>query len=380
MSYDLEIWSVRPFEPAFMRRGKGAEHSARNDYTISGNGWQIVINSSDKILPEDIDTEISAAVPGIRYLTEVNLEGAATKQALKLLQSTSKEIAKRMHGVVLDPQSDRITTPSGVTRFIPAKKEKTFSVLNLSWWFLNDVMLKEKGRVSFLSLLQKLLPEALPKRYGEYEPPQYLFAKTGVKHLERFMGRHLDDVMAWYPNRPVTTVEVRCPKPLGPSDRGFRTNSLEIQVERSMLTQPGWAEHLRHFWREMTFLLQPIYGEVRSEGGYTRSGGTVWMTANSIQTKYPFTTRSFFWRGVPRRLGHAVVLGKKYQALWPSFMKKATREGGFAFASTAAWSEKTDLLKVVGPAPKAITLLPGEGLGRKQKYPRIWPFDSPFEN
>ena len=74
---------------------------------------------------------------------------------------------------------------------MPGKTEKTFSVLSFSWWFLDDVMLNEKGRLSFLTLLEKWLPEALPKRYGEYEPPQHLFAKTGVKHLERFMGRHL---------------------------------------------------------------------------------------------------------------------------------------------------------------------------------------------
>src|SRR3954471_5708817 len=128
----------------------------------------------------------------------------------------------------------------------------------------------------------------------------------------------------------------------------------------------------------MTFLLEPIYGEVRREGGYGRSGGTVWVSPSSIRHRYPYTTRSLFWRGVPRKPGCAVVLGKRYQALWPSFMKKATLERGFAFASTADWAGKTDLLKVVGPSPKGITLLPGEGLGRKQKYPSVWPFDHPF--
>src|SRR3954469_475823 len=145
MSYDLQIWSVHPFEQAFMGSRKGGGRSSRNDYTFSGKGWQIVINSSDKILPEDIEPQISSTVPGIRYLTELNLEGKATKETFKLLHSTAKAIAKSMHGVVLDPQSDQITTPSGVTRFIPPKKEKTFSVLNLSWWFLNDVLLKENG-------------------------------------------------------------------------------------------------------------------------------------------------------------------------------------------------------------------------------------------
>ena len=75
-------------------------------------------------------------------MTELNLEGKATSQAVKLLRSTAKEIAKRAHGVIVDPQVDSVSTPSGVTRFVPPKKEKTFSVLTLSWWFLTDVMLK----------------------------------------------------------------------------------------------------------------------------------------------------------------------------------------------------------------------------------------------
>jgi hypothetical protein len=384
MSYDLQIWSVRPVDPplsdfgATGHGGRSAPASANGHCTLSGKDWQIVVNASDRILPEDVEEEISALLPGIAYLTELNLEGRATNAALKLLRSTAKEIARHARGVVLDPQSDSITTPAGVTRFIPAKREKTFAVLTLSWWFLNDKLLTSAGRRSFLALLKRWLPEALPKRYGEYEPPQFHFAKTGLSHLEGFMAKHLSDVMVWYPNRPVTGVSVSCPKPLGPDENGFRTHHVEIEVEAAVLAQPGWAEHLRHFWRQMTFLLRPIYGEVRSEAGYSWSGGTAMFEAALIRNLYPDTTRSWFWRGVPRKLGHAVVLGKEYQQLWPEFVKQATMEKGFAFASTPDWSDRTDLVKVIGLAPKAITLLPGEGLGPKQKYPPVWPFDPPF--
>jgi len=123
MSYDLEIWSVRPFEPASMPKGTGVT-SAGRDYAVLGCGWQIVINSSDKMLPEDLPDEVAAALPGIRYLTELNLEGKATHRTRTVLQSTANKIAQRMHGVVLDPQRDLIITPSGVTRLLCAKTEK----------------------------------------------------------------------------------------------------------------------------------------------------------------------------------------------------------------------------------------------------------------
>ncbi len=378
LSYDLHIWSVRPFQRSFLNRpgqpdGPGAEECA-----LCGKGWQIVINASDRVLSEDVENEIAALLPGIEYLTELNLEGDATNAAKKLLFSTARRIAKQTHGVVADPQTDGISTPAGVKRFVAPKAEKHFSILNLSWWFLTDVMHPKAGRMSFLGLLEKWVPEALPKRYGEYEPPQHLFANTGKAHLEQFMAKHFDSVMVWYPNRPVTGVHVSCPKPLGPGEQGFRTNLVEVKVESEALAQPGWAENLRNFWRQMTFLLQPIYGEVRTEGGYTRRGAAVMVDAAGIQTSYPWTTRSWFWRGVPRKLGHAVVLGREYQRLWPQFARGAAMENGFAFASTPNWSGHVDLADIIGQAPAGIELLSGEGCGPKQKYPSVWPFAPPF--
>ncbi len=366
MSYDLQIWSIRPV-------------AAGKSRVIPGKNWQIVINESDTVLPEDIEEEISALLPGISYLTELNLEGASTQAAKKLLASTAKAEAQRAHGVVYDPQTDRVSTPSGVVRYLRPKKEKTFTILTLSWWFLNDLLLTTSGRRAFLTLLQKSFPEAMPKRYGNYEPPQHVFAKTGMSHLNRFIGRNLDFGLVWYPNPPTTGVSLHCPDLLGSGDRGFRTHLVEIGVELSVLSQPGWAEQLRLLWHQMTFLLKPIYGDVRTESGYSRSGGAIYHSANiALQEHYDDATRSWFWRGIPRKLGLAVVLGKEYQRLWPAFKKNATVEKGFAFASTNDWSKKLDVGKIVGPAPKAIALLPGPGMGREQKYPPVWPFDPPF--
>jgi hypothetical protein len=312
----------------------------------------------------------------------LNLEGKQTNAAFKLLESTAKAIAKGAHGAIVDPQSDRITTPAGVARFVPPKKAQAFSAVVMTWWFLNDVMHKADGRRALLSLLRRLLPEALPTRYGEYAPPQHVFSKTGAAHLERFIGKHLDSVMEWYPSRPVVGVRVSCPKPLGPGERGFRTNCVSIDVETTALAQPGWMENLLHFWQQMTFLLRPIYGEARTEGGYLRRGSAIYFEAAEMMKKNRFAkkTRSWFWRGVPRELGHAVVLGKEYQRLWPNFRIKAMIEEGFAFASTPDWSTKMDVSKIVGTPPPAIVLLPGEGMGTKQRYPRSWPFAAPLRS
>jgi len=97
-----------------------------------------------------------------------------------------------------------------------------------------------------------------------------------------------------------------------------------------------------------------------------------------LDDNYDQVTRSWFWRGVPRNLGHAVVLGREYQKLWPDFLKHAAMDQDFAFATTARWAGDEDLGSVVGAAPNQIALLPGEGMGKDQEYPKVWPFGPPF--
>ena len=378
MSYDLNIWSVRPFDPAHFRgRGKWTQVSD-HFWHWPGKGWQIALDSSTKIEPEDVSEEVAGLLPGIGWLTELNLEGDAPATAMALARKAAKEIAKAAHGVVEDPQEDAIMTPAGVKRYVPQRSEKKFSVLNFSWWFMTDVLARREGREAFLNLLEKSLPEAMPKRYGTYEPPEHKLEEKGRKHLEDFLGTHLDDLIVWYPRRPVTNVHLRCPDPLGGYWQGFRSNVLEIEIESAVLDQPGWKPMLDRLWHEMTRLLEPFYGEIRTVPNQVRMGATVGMMIEDLDDNYDQVTRSWFWRGVPRNLGHAVVLGREYQKLWPDFLKHAAMDQDFAFATTARWAGDEDLGSVVGAAPNQIALLPGEGMGKDQEYPKVWPFGPPF--
>lgn len=379
VSQDLHVWSVRPCTPHALKP-PSAWQSHPEGWRFLGRGWQLVVNPSDALLPDDIPDEVAALLPGIAHRTELNLEGQPTDKARQLLLATAKAIAKSSHGIIQDPQDDSLLTPAGVKRFVPPKTEKTFPLLHLSWWFLTDALGTPDGRNDFLTLLERFLPEALPKRYGLWEPPQHHYEKTGKPHLLDFMQQHLAESIVWYPHRPVADLHIAYPETLGPSRLGFRTRLLEIQVESAVLSQPGWQNTLRTLWRRMTPLLAPIYAEVRTVHGYVRMGATIGRPASDFMTgqNYPTTTRSWFWRGIPRTLGHAVVLGKEYQPLWPAFLPHAQLHDGFAFASTPDWSSPADLLDTVGPPPEDIALLPGEGAGPTQKYPQTWPFPPPL--
>ena len=266
MSYDLQVWSVRPFQPHVFRQFESWERGP-SCWSHARKNWQIVVSASDTVEPEDIPEEVSKLLPGIEWLTNLNLEGRATAAALRLAQSTANDIARDSHGAVLDQQEGSVRLPSSVKRFMLPKSKETFDIVSMSWWFLEGPLLDRGGRESFVNLLERMLPEALPKRYGLYEPPQHHYAKTGRGHFLEFLDANLHDTLVWHPQRPVTYVHMGFPDPFGPHKLGFRANHLSIDVGKGALSQPGWATSLKLFWERASILIRPIYGDVRSLGG-----------------------------------------------------------------------------------------------------------------
>src|SRR5712664_373891 len=122
-------------------------------------------------------------------------------------------------------------------------------------------------------------------------------------------------------------------------------------------------------------MLNPFYGEVRILHGRQRRGGTVFVTTKDR----PDATLGWWWRGVPKQLGCAVVVGADYQKIWPEFLSHATLERNLAFADLPEWDSREDLSNRVGAPPHPISLRGSEGLGGKQEYPAVWPFGEPFD-
>jgi hypothetical protein len=352
----------------------------------AGRGWQIVVGSSDYVLPEDIPDAVVPVLAGIQYLTEIYLEGQQSDTSRRLLGSVANNLARSCHGVLIDPQQDTLRTPAGVKRTTPVGRTKRFSTLTFGWWFLDGPLLSHSRRDQFLRVLARELPECLPKRYGPYEPPQHLYAEKGRDHLLDFLDEHLATGMpiVWYPQWPAVGLKFGFPKSAGGSPQGFRSNFVEIDVDREVVTQTGWERQLRRFWRELSRLIRPFYGDVRTLDGRIRRRAS--YAVDSHSEDHP--TRSWWWRGIPPALGQALVLGAEYQQLWPAAAATADVEDGLAFISTEDWAGGEGLTKSCGEVPINVAAKPfiwPEGMDPMNApvntpdcYPEQWPFESPF--
>lgn len=343
-----------------------------------------MLSTSQPVGPEDIPEPVLSVLPGIEYLAELNLEGRAPTSAYARMERLAKQLAKAAHGVVENPQENSITAPAGVRRFLPPKRARLFSLLELSWWFLESPVLEPGGVEQLLRCLERTTPEALPRRYGLSEPPQHAYAEPGRTHFLEFLQQHLRDGIVWYPHRPVLGVHLGFPRPPGASRLGFRSNCIRISMEHAVLEQPGWNTQLRRAWLELSRLIRPFYGDVRVLDNYAR-GGLGGYSVGPTSEDHPVS--SWWWRGLPSNLGNAVVLGETYQKLWPTFRADADRRDGLAVITSPDWSKKVDLAKQLGGVPGEIAQpLPERSDDpiaavtqlRARTYPPTWPFGNPF--
>jgi len=379
MSYDLQIWSIYPIQMPEGLDDPDVWQQHGKCWVRIGKNWQIVVNRSDRILHEDIPEAVVPILPGIEYLTEINLEPATpTAKALNTLKCVSQTLAKLAFGVIVDPQRNTLTNARGIKRYQEQKREDRLAILELSWWFTDGPLLTQHGIGRFIELLERMLPEAIPKRYGLYEPPQHLYAEAGREHFIEFIRTHSGWIV-WYPKRPVANVGLSIGG-YGQLPNGFRANHVSLGIEASVLCLPGWSRQMRQFWREATKLLTPFYGDVRILEGNI-PGRATYFCDNQTES-HP--VRGPWWAGLPPDLGQAAVIGEPYIGIWQEFASSAEIEDRLAFLSTHDWAMKQEVSALVGGVPerlrqkKRIRYVKAPGGGTitdwGMEHAEVWPF------
>ena len=375
MSFDLEVWSVRPAGNGHFASSAGWRADAQC-WSLERHKGVLQVWKSDIVRAEDIPDGIDGALAGIAFLTRITAAGELTKSFLAKAGKAGKDLARACHGVVFDPQTGNLSTPAGVKRFLPTLSEATFPITELSWWTLECEPFGPEGVRATVALLERLLPEALPRRYGLWEPPQHIYTPTGREASAEFLHNHVQEVVVWYPARPVLAVHLQATKRPGPTRLGFRANRMSIAVEASVLAQPGWQAQLRRVWHELAKRLRPFYGDVRTLAGYRRGA------AIGSGTELHPVDRSW-WRGLPSAPASAVVLGPDYQRHWPGFLAAAALKDGLAFLESAGWKGPAAYAvppRLTQPAlsPAVWPLRLDAPMADRGLYADVWPFEGPL--
>jgi len=385
MSYGIQVWASQcsDFSDILPKKENWKKQDKHSVY--EGKGWQISVWKSVKVLPEDIPIDISKALPGIQYLFELNLSPiTASKTAQQFLQKAAKAIAKQNHGVVFNPQTDVVENIRGVKRFASYSREERLSITELSWWFLKNPLQAINSVETFFEIIESNVSEALPRRYGLYEPPQFQLKEEGKNHLISFMSKNISGSPVIYPHRPFTDFSFSILEKDYTINKhlGFKSNRVSMGIEHRSIEQPGWQEGLLRLWRNLSEFLRPFYGEVRTLDNYMRMGATV--GSDTKTSVHP--VRSWFWRGIPCELGHAIVVDEVYAKKWPDLLERTDSSNGLHFFSVGSWFDR-EKIKINIPSELAQKGTPqwvnnegplgGWTVNWVKDYPDYWPFEKP---
>ena len=380
MSYDLQIWSAEPVNLPPSTEGWSADGAA---WLKSGRNSHVTIWNSTPAESEDAPEDIAAAVPGLAWFTDLNLHPFdAAPSAVTEFSRLARKLAKPVRGAIYDPQTDTAHYP-GPKRFAAPAREEPADSITLSWWFDRQTLPKTESVRQLLDVFEALLPEALPRRYGTFEPAQFRYDTGGRPALERFL-EETEGYFIWQPHPPVIDVNLLVSSDWGSIRDGFQCNHLSVAVDRAVLAQPGWERQLRKFWHAVSLVLQPFFGDVRTLGGYRRAGGRFHEDPSTTE-HHP--VRNWFWAGLPPTIEHAAVVGEPYVGLWPGLADTAEMDGNLAFLSASSWQAEDNAApfapeippNLIDPQPFPRLLTPGCWTMRLDRpYPKIWPFEAPF--
>lgn len=132
-----------------------------------------VLSGPDPAEREDLPIPVRRVLRGPAYLSEMNLPwGLAEKQKRRAV-ALCEYLARTCDGAVFDPQDDRLVFPV-VSAERPQEPALT-SIRQLSLeWYLAPAEAEDGSR--FLAAIRRIWPDAVPTRFGPYEPLRFKMA------------------------------------------------------------------------------------------------------------------------------------------------------------------------------------------------------------
>lgn len=286
-------------------------------------------------LEEDLEEALAwvTLAPQWKYVLTVPLK--ATKSELTRAGDFAKKLAEIICGAAIDPQVDKILYPKGKKqRYIADLSQERINVIEMKW-FLAKVHMTEDIVRSFLKQIEKILPEALPLRYGNKEPMPYVFREKGKcpknDKIEDFIlhtmeQKNLENVIYWNSERPCFGggISFGCEN-FSREKEAFRCDTISLTFDARACNSDGrWIHIFEELFLQVSKELSPIYGMafVEENIGISKKG-TLWY--NGKEKRYPIPYYHC-WSGIPGYPMWMSWFGKPYVSIIEPTLKK-----GFAY-------------------------------------------------
>lgn len=375
MSYDLAVFAPselsREGMHAFVTEIAGLHVEGGGDRSLTvcrgaRQRYSFTIDGPDLTEPEDIPADVAAVVLGSRFLYTVMVEGSSETEIPHALRF-ARRLAERLDGAVIDQQTDALWSRSQSRKIRKPERESRVSTVQLEWFCLRQELAQDPPTL-FLETVERMLPEALPGRFGEYEPFQGKFADVGPQGFASAWAE-ATSLLFFSASGPCIDGTLSA----GPNESfPDRFWSMSLTFHAEPLQQPSWRDAVQRIFTTLADGLPAFYASAAVTGGHIWSGRSLWSDGATEWGVRPLRARDG-WMGLSPVPTWWTWLGQPYldaAGMLPPDRTTATARGVLVESSvqpTAA--DDLEPLNRWLPAALFASLLPNPG--RQQPAPLL---------
>lgn len=296
MSYDLQVYAPRSMSADELRAlvsaaglsgdvEKGGEALAV--VRGSGRAYSFTLGLPVPVEPEDVPEEVTAVLLDAAVMYEVLVEGSSpteTPHAVKF----GRRLAEATRGAVLDQQTGQVWT-RGKLRTPPRAEAGTVSVVEVRWYVRSDFAAAETA-ATWVRLARRHMPEALPRRYGTYEPLSRKLDAGGDEAFVDFV-RDADGIVFFKGSQPVDGGHLDA----GPQRGNACAHTLSLLSPA--LGDARWRAALRGLFLEFAVEVDAIAATAELTRGVRWSGRSLGYDGDTERTAYLAWKST--WQGLP---------------------------------------------------------------------------------
>ncbi|HSD09649.1 MAG TPA: hypothetical protein VLF14_01595 [Candidatus Binatia bacterium] len=313
MSYDLTIAAHEKPEREMVEawaRENGLEVVAADDgrsFTLERPGkgeagYVCEVWGPDPAEAEDFAEELAGACLLPSWMLQVSVPYSVPKANQALARSLARHLAQSTSGAAFDPQAEKLLWPRGKQNRTPSRPTETeTSVLRLDW-FVAPSRWRDTTE-QFVPLIATRAPEALPMRYGSWEPPPHRFDRSNPEPFAKYLAESEDGDGFWYASRPSFGGSFHAPwadKYAKGEDERFRVGRLEVSFDANLVAaDERWRESIVALFARGAELFGAFFAAAQVEPGWivTRNN-RLFARADSIGQGEHFL-RGRLWQGLP---------------------------------------------------------------------------------
>lgn len=265
---------------------------------------------------EDLDEGLAALVTPPCWLTELGVPGF-TKRGIEVAKELARHIADTCQGAVLDPQVGSVIWPESPPKLVQSpSKDERIREINLEW-YLPPSKAAADTALAFLGTLRRYCPEAVPVRFGKFEPLQ---GRLEPGRDEPFFaawsdtGRDPLGMLILKSKAPCFGGFIHLPgsRPLRAGDRPVTKISLQFDG-RIVCTDESWREKVVSLFIELSGALGAFYGRGYVLRNIIASRGSSAFDGKS--ETYPSAAIRGSWCGIPPTPAWLLWFGGPYTPL-----------------------------------------------------------------